>query len=408
MRRLLRSRPTLTQERHRATDFEIFFDLVFVFALTRIIAFMSSPLTFLALAQGLLLLFLLWYSWSPYVWLGNQARADRGVVRAGTAVAMAAIFVTALVIPHAFRRGGGVVDAPLALAISYLVVRALQLGLYYLVTADDRRQRTTLLRFCVPTAMTDAVLVLGALPGPILQTVLWGAAFLIDAVGGRIATNATGWLLRSPSHFAERHGLVLIIALGESLISVGAGAGTAATRGSVLVAALLGLSIAFCLWWLYFERVAPAAGQALGRAAGLRRGQLAADAYTLSHFGAVSGVIFIALGIEQALEHVARRGHPAGAPLSWPSTLALFGGAALYLAGRATLLRLTLRSLPPAQLVAIAVAAALVPAAQALPPLAALGLLTGFLVALCLFEWVGPGQPVPATSAGSNVALPGR
>jgi low temperature requirement protein LtrA len=390
----------LTEEAHRATNFEIFFDLVFIFALTRIIAFMSRPPTFLILAQGLLLLFLLWYSWSPYVWLGNQARADVGLIRIGTTFAMAAIFVAALVVPDAFRHGSGTADAPLILALAFIAVRVLQLALYFHVAAGDHRQRLTLLRFSVPTSLAWVPLVLGALLGGTTQTLLWGAAAVVDTVGGRVASAASGWWLRSASHFAERHGLVVIIALGESLISVGAGAGAAVTRGPVLVAALLGLTTATCLWWLYFEQVAPSAGRALAGARGLRRGQIAGDAYSLAHFGLIAGIIFIALGIEQSLDHVARHGpgHD-GATLGWASALALYGGVALYLAGRATFLRLTVRTAPATQVATTAVALALVPAARVLPALAALGLLVAFLVVLCLAEWLRPDEPVPTVAA---------
>ncbi|GIH19228.1 low temperature requirement protein A [Rugosimonospora africana] len=396
MRRLLRSRPTETDEHHRATNFEIFFDLVFVFALTRIIAFMGRPPTFLTLAQGLLLLFLMWYSWQPYVWLGNQARADVGLIRAGTAFGMAALFVAALVIPDAFRRPGAGLAAPLTLAVAFGASRSLQLVLYFYVAADDRRQRQTLTRFSVPTAASWIPLVLGAVAGGSTQTVLWLVALVIDTGGGRIASAASGWLLRSASHFSERHSLVVIIALGESLISVGAGAGRAVTRGPVMVAALLGLATALCLWWLYFEYVAPAAARALAGLRGLRRGQIGGDAYSITHFGLIAGIIYVALGIEQVLHDTAGRDRPDGQPLGWVSATALYGGVVLYLAGRATFTRLTLGAVPASQAVAAAVALALVPAAQALPALAALGLLTAFLVALSLYEWRRPGQPVPA------------
>jgi low temperature requirement protein LtrA len=401
MRHIFGSRPVMTEETHRATTSEIFFDLVFVFALTRIIAFMGQPPTPLTLAQGLLLLLLLYFSWMAYAWLGNQARADVGLIRAGTLVAMAAIFVIALVIPDAWRPGVGTVHAPLTLALAFIALRTLQLALYFHVLADDRRLRTALCLGAISATFAWTLLILGAVLGGAAQTPLWAAALVIDITGGRVATAVIGWQLRSPSHFAERHGLVLIIAFGESLTSVGAGAGSAVTRGTVLVAALLGFTTTVCLWWLYFENTAPAAGQAFGRAPSQRRAQLALDAYSLVHLALVAGVIYLALGIKQALAHEAHNqpGHPAGTPLDWTETVALYGGVTLYLTGRMIFLRLTLRSTPPGQIAAIGVALVLLPVARILPALAALGLLTAFLLALCCYVRFKWGERNPATGA---------
>jgi low temperature requirement protein LtrA len=380
----------MVEETHRATTFEIFFDLVFVFALTRITAFMAREPTPTTLAQGLLLLFWFWYAWTCYTWLANRARADVGLIRAGVTVAMAGIFVAALVIPDAWRHGGQPVDASLALALAYLAVRALHLALYLYSAADNRRSRRQVLRFAIPTVLAWAPLILGALFGGPTQTLLWAVAFLIDYGGGRIAASFSQWEIRSPSHFTERHGLVLIIALGESLISVGAGAGSAVTRGPVLVAGLLGFATAVCLWWLYFDTAAPAAAQQLASAPGdtHRRQQLASDAYALAHLPLIAGIIYVALGIDEVLAHVAHAqpGHAAGAPLDWPSTVALYGGAATYLIGRYLFLRLTVGSTSPAQLVAIGAALLLLPASRILPALPALGLLTALLAALIYYE----------------------
>lgn len=108
-------------------------------------------------------------------------------------------------------------------------------------------------------------LILGAVLGGTAQTLLWAAALVINFGGGFLASGFSGWQLRSPSHFTERHGLVLIIALGESLFSVGAGAGPAVTRAPVLAGALLGFVTAVCLWWCYFKSAAPAAARSTGQ-----------------------------------------------------------------------------------------------------------------------------------------------
>ncbi|RAO00243.1 hypothetical protein GAR06_01250 [Micromonospora saelicesensis] len=388
MSRALRSRPVLVEEAHRATTFEIFFDLVLVFALTRLIGFMAESLGPLTLYQGLLLLLWFWYAWSCYAWLANQVRADNGPVLAGMLAAMAAIFVAALVIPEAWQRHDGALSPPLTLAIAYIVVRGLHLGLMTYASSGNPQYRRQTLRFAVSTTIAWVPLLVGAVLGGTGQTVLWTVAFLVDYGGGRIATAASFGEVRSGAHFAERHGLVLIIVLGESLLSAGEGAGLAVIAWPVLLAAVFGFVATVCLWWLYFVSVAPAAAQVLTSASprSRRRQQLASDAYTLAHLPLVAGVVYFALGIHLILASLADQPrHPAGEPMGWPAMVVLYGGAALYLVGRLLFLRLTIGG-SPGQLVAIGVVLLLLPVARILPALVALGLLAAFLTAVVLYQ----------------------
>ncbi|MGC4811012.1 low temperature requirement protein A [Micromonospora sp. DT228] len=389
MNRVHRSRPVLVEEAHRATTFEIFFDLVLVFALTRLIGFMAESLGPLTLYQGLLLLLWFWYAWSCYAWLGNQVRADTGPVLAGMLAAMGAIFVAALVIPQAWQRHDGALSPPLTLAIAYIVVRGLHLGLMTYSSSGNPQYRRQTLRFAVSTTIAWVPLLVGAILGGTAQTVLWTVAFLVDYGGGRIATAASFGEVRSAAHFAERHGLVLIIVLGESLLSAGA-AGLEVIAWPVLVASVFGFAATVCLWWLYFVGVAPAAAKVLTSASprSRRRQQLAADAYTLAHLPLVAGAVSVALGIHLILANLTEQTRPrqlGGEPMSWSAILVLYGGAALYLAGRLLFLRLTVgRS--AGHLVAIGLVLLLIPLARTLPALAALGLLTAFLAALVSYE----------------------
>ncbi|WP_328650130.1 low temperature requirement protein A [Micromonospora sp. NBC_00330] len=388
MSRALRSRPVLVEEAHRATTFEIFFDLVLVFALTRLIGFMAESLGPLTLYQGLLLLLWFWYAWSCYAWLANHVRADNGPALAGMLAAMAAIFVAALVIPEAWQRHDGALSPPLTLAIAYIVVRGLHLGLMTYASSGNPQYRRQTLRFAVSTTIAWVPLLVGAVLGGTAQTMLWTVAFLVDYGGGRIATAASFGEVRSGAHFAERHGLVLIIVLGESLLSAGEGAGLAVIAWPVLLAAVFGFVATVCLWWLYFVGVAPAAAQVLTSASprSRRRQQLASDAYTLAHLPLVAGVVYFALGIHLILASLADQPrHPAGEPMGWPAMVVLYGGAALYLIGRLLFLRLTVGG-SPGNLVAIGVVLLLLPAARILPALVALGLLAAFLTALVLYE----------------------
>jgi low temperature requirement protein LtrA len=152
-----------------------------------------------------------------------------------------------------------------------------------------------------------------------------------------------------------------------------------------------------CLWWLYFKSSASAAGKALGRATTKRRNQAAVNAYSWAHIALIAGVVYIALGIEQVVAHLSpdQPRRAAGASLDWTSTFALYGGAFLYLTGRVTFLRFTVGSIPARYLVAAGVVLLLLPAARILPALAALGLLTAFLAALVLYEWLGEREQDP-------------
>lgn len=372
------------------TAFEIFFDLVFVFALTRIMALIGQPPGPVGLAQGLLLLVLLWFAWSSYAWLGNQTPADVGLVRLGVLVAMAALFVAALVMPRSWSSGPGL-DGPLLLALAYVLLRVVHLLLYHWVAGSVPGLRARIRFFATVSALGWVPLLLGALLAGAAHAALWVAAFVIEIGGQRLSYAWRGvWPLRSPSHFAERHGLVLIIALGESLIAAGVGARSAVTAPPVLGMALVGLTVTVCLWWLYFDDAAPAAARALAWASEDRRARMAADAYSQTHLLLITGVIYVALGIEQVLAHVAEQdgggGHAGGGTLSWSASVALYGGAALYLAGRLLFRRLTGQAARPAQVAVAAAALLLLPLGRVLPPAAALGVLAVLLVAAAVGE----------------------
>ncbi|MGI5524506.1 low temperature requirement protein A [Micromonospora sp. CA-259024] len=385
MRGISGVRPVPAAETHRTTMFEIFFDLVFVFALTRVITFMAGSPTALTLAQGLLLLLLLLYSWGPYTWLGNLVRPDVGVVRAATLVAMAAIFVAALVLPDAWQQGPGLFDAPFTLALAYVVGRAVQLVILFWVSTANPPLRSTLRFFTVPVVLAWLPLIGGALLGGVAQTLLWTVAFLVDIGGARIASAYRPWQLRSVDHFTERFGLVLIIALGESLISAGAGPRAMAPVGAAVTAALLGLTSTVCLWWLYFDRLAPAAREAVTNVPGERRADVAGDAYGLGHSPLIIGAIYVALGIEEVIGQLTEEpSHPDR--LGWTAATALYGGTALYLLSRLVFRRLTVRAVYPTQVVAALLPLALLPIGRSLPPLAALALLTVFLIGVTWYE----------------------
>ena len=378
--RLPKPQLIVTEEDHRTTTIEIFFDLVLVFALTRVITFMGEPPTPLTMSRGLLLLLLFWYTWGSYAWLGNQVRADIGLARAGILAAMLAVFLAALVVPEAWRPG----DAALVVALAYIAVRCTQLCIFLLAARSDRRLLSALRLFATSTVLAWVPLLAGAQIGGTAQTLLWSLAFLIDYGGAWVTSTLRNWRMRSPGHFAERHGLIFIIALGESLIAAGVGASTALTRGVVLAAAALGLAGAACLWWLYFGYAARSVARVLADLPPIDRGRLGGLGYSLAHIPLIVGVAFVALGMEQVLARLAHAllTHQAGPPLEWTSTAALYGGLAVYLGGRVAFLRSARLPVAWHQTLACFAALALLPVARPLPALASLGLFTALLLAV--------------------------
>ncbi|QZY29135.1 low temperature requirement protein A [Nocardioides coralli] len=375
-----------TEATHRVTTLELFFDLVFVFAFTQVTAFMAADPSPANALRGLVLLALLWWAWCSYAWLGNQAHADEGVVRATFVLAMVAMFLTALAIPEAFSDTPGGLDGPVVLAISYVAVRLLHLGCYLVAAGDDTGLRRQLLITLVPVSLAAVILVVGSIVGPPYQAPLWALALLVDYVGIWV-TSTDGWRLTSPVHFAERHGLIVIVALGESLVAIGVGVGGFGITAPIMVAAVLGVLVAVCLWWLYFDVVAHVGERVLARAEGQQRTTLARDSYTYLHFPIVMSVIFLALGLKKVLEYVADTDHhDLSDALTGTPLVALYVGVAVHLLGHVAFRRRNVHSWNVQRLVAAAVLLVLLPVAWNLPALASLALVVAVLGTLVAWE----------------------
>ncbi|MGV1010512.1 MAG: low temperature requirement protein A [Dermatophilaceae bacterium] len=297
-----------TDASHRVTTLELLFDLVFVFAFTQVTALMAAEPTPVGAVRGLVVLALLWWAWRSYAWLGNQAHADEGLVRATFIVAMMAMFIVALSIPESFDDLPGGLFAPFVLAACYAVVRLMHLACYVVAAGDDEGLRRQLWVTAIPVSAAAALLVAGGAVGPPYQTVLWALALLIDYVGVWVAGTA-GWRLPSPGHFAERHGLIVIVALGESLVAIGVGVAAQPVATPVVLASILGVVVAVNLWWLYFDVDAHVAERTLSNAEGGARTRLARDSYTYLHFPIVISILFVALGLKKVLEYVSDASH---------------------------------------------------------------------------------------------------
>src|ERR671914_646895 len=210
--------------------------------------------------EGLLILALLWWTWSAYAWLGNQARADTGVVRAAMAVAMAALFVVALTIPEAWDDAEGGLYGPLVLVGAYLLVRCVHLTVYAVAARGDPGLRRQLAISWGPTVAGAFLLVAGVLSGGQLQTVFFAGALVVDWGGIYLTSREGNWRIHSAPHWTERHGLFIILAIGESGLAHRGRAAGQPISAPLLAAGVLGIVAALCLWWLYFDVVSPAAG----------------------------------------------------------------------------------------------------------------------------------------------------
>ena len=317
----------------RVTPIELFFDLVFVFAITQVTALMSDDLTPRGIVRGLLVLSLLWWCWVGYAWLGNVVRADEGVGRVAMFGAMAAMFIAALAVPESFHDLPGGLSGPVVIALAYLAVRVLHLAIFWLAAGanHDYELRGQLIRFTPSVIGGTALLLVASQLEGTAQTLAWAAALVADYVG-TILAGASGWRLNSAGHFAERHGLIVIIALGESIVAIGVGVAHLPISTSIIVASVLGLALAGAIWWAYFDVVSLIAERVLRRSRGEARNRLARDAYSYLHLPMIAGIVLMALGLKKVLAYVAGEdGHTLSDVLPMLPLAAMYGGVALFL-----------------------------------------------------------------------------
>jgi low temperature requirement protein LtrA len=350
---------------------ELFFDLVFVLAFTQCTALMADDPTWEGLAKGLLVLGVMWWAWVGYAWLTSVVNPEEGGVRIAMFAAMAALLVVSLCIPQAFG------DLGLLFALAYGGVRLGQVALLLLAGRDDPGLRHSSWGLGISTLIGTSILVGASFADGELQGALWLLALALD-MGGPLVIDSSGWRLM-PAHFAERHGLIVIIALGESIVAVGVGAEAGVDTG-VVVAAVLGIAVAAAQWWIYFDVVALVAERRLSQAEpGKEQNEIARDSYSYLHFPMVAGIVLIALGMKKTLGHVED-------PLKLVPAVALLGGAALYLLAHVAFRLRNIRTLNVRRLVAAVVLVALIPLAVEIPSLATLAILAAVLAVLIAYE----------------------
>ena len=302
---------------------ELLWDLVFVFAVTQVTTLLAASPSWGRFAQSMLVLALIWWAWSAFVWASNALEADSRLLRGHLLLATVLIFVAGLALPRAFGQ-----EAVLFTG-AYVLVRVVHMKLYVDAARAGRAGLRAILGFGATTGIGMILLIVGALIGGGPRDALWAAALAIDYAG-------PAWLTRerlrglqrvAVAHFADRYGDFVIICLGESIVSVGVGVADTKHQLSVaLVAtATLGLLIALAMWWTYFDSVAGAARERL-------RGHgdpvlAAADSYSYLHLLIVAGVIIYAGGIRMVVHN------SLASPMPAPGRLAFCGGVAVYLVG---------------------------------------------------------------------------
>jgi low temperature requirement protein LtrA len=361
----------------RVSPLELFFDLVFVLAITQCTALMANDPTWRGIGRGLVVLGLLWWSWVGYAWLTSVVDPDEGGVRLVLFAAMAALLVTSLSVPHAFG------DLGLTLVLAYGGVRAAHIALFILASRDDAGLRHSVVGLATSTAIGVAILVAGSFFDGDARLAVWVTALAFD-MAGPLLIDTSGWRL-VPGHFAERHGLIVIVALGESIVAIGVGA-EAGVDGGVIAAAVLGMAVACAFWWTYFDVAALAAAQRLAEVESVQaRNELARDGFSYLHLPMVAAIVLVALAMKSTLAHV-------GDPLHWETATALVGGAALYLLAHVAFKLRTLGVLSVQRLVAALILLAFVPLAHEADALVTVAVVDAVLWGMLAFELVRYGE----------------
>lgn len=355
---------------HPVTPLELFFDLVFVFALTQVTAVMSDDPTWAGIGRGLLVLAALWWAWGAYAWLTNEIDPQEGSARLAMLGSMAAMFVAALAVPGVFGDDG------VLFGIAYFVVRALHIVLFAEATPhlDVRQAAFRLARTAVPA---PALLVVAGFLDGGAQIALWIVALAID-YSGPYVFGVRGFSV-SAQHFAERYGLIVIIALGESIVAIGIGAAGIELEARVVLAALLGIALVSSLWWAYFDIVASGARRTLIEARGHDRARLARDCFSYLHLPMFAGIVLVALGAKKVLGHLEE-------PLETVPAVALCAGVALYLLAHDAIRFRNVRTVNHRRVLAALASVALIPAATRVDGLLALALVAAIPAVLIAYE----------------------
>ena len=316
---------------------------------------MAAHPTWEGLGQGMLVLAAVWWAWAGYAWLTNALHSDDGIARVGLLSAMAAMLIAALAVPEAFG------EDSVVFGFAYFAVRAIHI-VVYACGVEDIDIRGAILGLAPGLLAAPALIVIAGFLDGGAAAGLWIVALLID-YGTPYVQDMSGFTV-APTHFHERFGLIVIIALGESIVATGTGLASTGLTAGVVAAAIGGLVIAACQWWAYFDVVALVAGRRFAELDRLERTRVSRDSYGVLHLLLIAGVVLVALGLKKALLHV-------DAPLDTVPAVALCGGAALYLVGHVAIRLRNLGTINRQRLFTAVILLALIPFATSVDALVA-------------------------------------
>lgn len=360
-----------------ATFIELFFDLVFVFAVTQVTAVLEEHLTPLGLVQAVLIFWLVWWAWTQFTWTLNAADTEHSGIELLTMVAVAAAFIMALTVPDAFETTGW------WFASSYIAVRLVGIAGQWWVSAGDAEWRGAIRPWAILSFGGLAAVALAAALPPVPRTVVFGGAVALDLFSAWRAGSGE-WRLY-PGHFAERHGLFVIIVLGESLIAAGLNA-EGLPRSSVLLAVVVPAVVGACgLWWTYFSRAKDALEEGMQQTPSRDRGRYARDVYSFLHLPIIAGVIGFAVAIVQAIHAVE---HHPGDALETTGVWALIAGVSLFVGFTGLALMRARAGLPVVRGIAIVVLFASYPLLIAWPAAGALAWVAVLIVVVAAVDTV--------------------
>ncbi|RDI65942.1 low temperature requirement protein LtrA [Nocardia pseudobrasiliensis] len=375
------------------TQLELFFDLVLVFAFTQVTDLAAHETTAVNMLRALLVLGVMWWLWIAYAWLGNVIKADEGIARVAMFAAMGGALIMALAIPEAFHDLPGGWYGPLVFAIGYLVIRLVHVYVFWCASAEDEQLRRQVTRWSFGSiTIGTLLLIVAAMSHGTTQILLWVAAIAGDMTWTLFAGNE--WRLNSVRHFAERHGLIVIVALGESIVSIGVGVAGLPISWPITVGSLLALAVSGLLWWAYFDVGAAVVERAMEQAHGARRIQIARNCYTFWHFPMVVGIIALSLGLKKVENYLGgAAGHTLSDALHGIPLYALYGGPVMYLLALVGFRHYATGVVLWPRVLTAVVLIALIPVASHLPAMASLGLLCGLLAVLIVWEVIRYAQP---------------
>jgi low temperature requirement protein LtrA len=316
-------RPIVSPRGQTASFVELFFDLVFVFGITQVVGLLHHDLTWLGAGRAVLVFWLLWWAWTQFTWALNAADTEHPWIEFATLTATAIAFFMAVAVPEAFDGGA------MWFAVPYVCVRVVGLAVYIAVMREDEQGRKAVTSFAIASVGGLAAVVVGATVGPEAQALWWLLVIFLDFVAAQAGGDGV-WGLHA-EHFAERHGLIVIIALGESLIVAASGLVGAERTPTLLLVGFLAVAITCALWWTYFPVAKPELEERLQATDDKDRGKLARDAFSFAHFPMLCGIIAYAVAIEAAVDH-------PGDPLGDPERIALAAGLLLFVGGLAVAL----------------------------------------------------------------------